>query len=72
MAKRITKSKTFWFNMLVCVVGVAVELTPVIDQLVAAGFDAPWITAARSWLLFAGVIGNWLLRMVTTSPVTWR
>lgn len=72
MAKPWWKSKTFWFNVLMAVAAVAAQLRPIIDDLVAAGYDADWVAPVRAAIAFATIIGNMILRAVTTGPVTLR
>lgn len=72
MGKPWWKSKTYWFNALMALMAVAAELAPIIDQLVAAGYDAEWVAPARAGIAFLTIIGNMVLRAITTEPVTLR
>ena len=72
MGKPWWRSKTYWFNVLMACMAVAAELAPIIDQLVAAGYDADWVGPLRAGIAFLTIIGNMVLRAVTTGPVTLR
>ncbi|SFQ52611.1 hypothetical protein [Donghicola eburneus] len=72
MGKPWWRSKTYWFNALMALMAVIAELTPIIDHLVAAGYDAEWVAPLRAGIAFVTVIGNMILRAITTEPVTLR
>lgn len=72
MTKPFWKSKTYWFNALMALLALLAELAPIVDQLIAAGYDAKWLAAARAAIAFVTIIGNLILRAVTTGPVSFR
>lgn len=72
MAKPVWKSKTIIFNSIMGLVTVATELAPIIDQLVAAGYDADWVAPLRAGIAMVTIVGNVVLRSITTEPVTLR
>ncbi|MEQ5872918.1 hypothetical protein J4E08_24070 [Sagittula sp. NFXS13] len=69
-SKRAYKSKTLAFNLLVGLIGVANEVAPLLDQLIAGGFHADWVPAVRAGLLLVSVVGNAVLRAFTSERVT--
>lgn len=72
MGKPFWRSRTYWFNALMALLAVAAELAPIIDQLVAAGYEAEWVAPVRAGIAFVTIIGNMILRAITTEPVTLR
>ncbi|MFW2541592.1 hypothetical protein ACN2XU_03040 [Primorskyibacter sp. 2E107] len=72
MGKVWWRSKTVWFNVLMAVVAFADELTPLIDQLVASGYEAEWIAPVRSGIALITIVGNMILRALTNEPVRLR
>ncbi|WP_171178643.1 hypothetical protein [Ruegeria sp. HKCCD8929] len=65
-------SKTLWFNALMAIVTFAVEVLPLLDQLVALGL-APEIAAkARVGLTVVTLVGNAILRSVTSKALSLK
>ncbi len=68
-AKPWWTSKTYWFNALMAALAVANEILVALDGLSQAGVDHPLIDSIRTGLMLAVVIGNIVLRTITTTPV---
>lgn len=59
------KSKTIWYNVAITLVATANEMAPVVDIL-----DPTVADTIRPFLIMALAVGNTVLRVVTTKPVT--
>ncbi len=66
--KSIFKSKTFWFNVIVAVVGAVAGISaPDIADLGLSAVASAWILKGCGLVAF---VGNVYLRAITNTPVT--
>jgi hypothetical protein len=69
MGKPFWKSKTLAFNSFMALLTLLIELGPIFDQLAEAGIQHPVLETDRMWISVATLIGNVILRTVTSEPV---
>ncbi|AVO37380.1 hypothetical protein [Pukyongiella litopenaei] len=72
MSKVWWKSKTLWFNIVSAALAVLNELAPVLEHLAHGGYDEQTVASVRAIIALALIIGNSVLRLLTTESVTLR
>ncbi len=74
--KPFWQSKTHWFNAFIALITGLVNFLPQAAELVgslgAMGADPALMAKLNGFIVVAGIIGNMILRAVTSSAVTLR
>lgn len=69
-AKHILASKTIWFNAIIGTVMLTIpDIVTVLDDFIVLGVAEEATAKIRAYLNITLVVGNILLRKVTTKPV---
>lgn len=69
MGKPIWKSKTAWFNLVSALLALCTELQPLLHNLEALGLTADAADTVRNYIMAANIVGNFVLRIITSEPV---
>lgn len=72
MAKPWWLSKTMWFNFVMALVTFANEMLPLLDHIAQLGAPAEHVAITRTVLTMVVIIGNSILRTVTSKPLAVR
>jgi len=71
-AKPWWRSRTNWFNATTAILAGVNELMPILAQLAVMGWSSDLVAQVRGILVLVNIVGNLILRRLTTGPVSWK